>query len=68
VLRVADDGRGYHPDAAGNGGKSLQLGLVGMRERLRPWGGTVNVASNVGGGTLVTATVVVEGGEDEWSA
>lgn len=49
VLRVADDGRGYHPEAAaGNGGRSLQLGLVGMRERLRPWGGTVNVASNVG--------------------
>lgn len=68
-LRVADNGRGYRPGAAkADGGGSLHLGLVGMRERLRPWGGMVSVESDAGGGTLVTATVRAGEGRDDWSA
>jgi signal transduction histidine kinase len=39
-LSVEDDGSGG-PDRSGNG-SSGNLGLLGMRERLRPWGGRVS--------------------------
>lgn len=53
VLRVADDGRGY--ESAGGSGSGL--GLLGMRERLRPWHGTVTVGGGPSGGTMVTAII-----------
>jgi len=54
-LGVADDGRGFDPDAASN------RGLLGLRDRIRALGGTVTVASAPGRGTRVTASLPVSG-------
>ncbi len=64
-LSVADDGRGVEPPvpAAGAPPPTTRLGLAGMRERLRPWGGTVTMGIPPGGGTLVTAAVPLGGGD-----
>jgi signal transduction histidine kinase len=48
-LVVADDGRGFDVKPARRGG----LGLVSMRERVRPLGGTLTVESQPGRGTRV---------------
>ncbi|CAA9587616.1 MAG: hypothetical protein AVDCRST_MAG88-4222, partial [uncultured Thermomicrobiales bacterium] len=64
LLRVTDNGRG---NALGRNGAegTLQLGLLGMRERLRPWGGSVRVGDAPHGGTEVIVEVDL-GGCDEW--
>jgi len=54
-LGVADDGRGFDPDAASEGG------LAGLRDRIRALGGTVIVASAPGHGTRVSASLPVNG-------
>jgi signal transduction histidine kinase len=54
-LRVADDGRGFDPDLASDGG------LEGLRDRIRALGGTVTIASRPGHGTRVTASLPVGG-------
>lgn len=59
-LRVADDGRGC-PAGHGQDGEAAGLGLLGMRERLRPWDGRVTVRAGAQGGTVVTAAAVVGG-------
>lgn len=46
VLTVADDGRGFDPDA-----RRLGFGLDGVRARAAEVGGTVDVTSGVGSGT-----------------
>ena len=56
IVRVADDGNG--PTAspeAGSGGH----GLLGMRERVRMFGGSFNAGRRSGGGWLVTAVLPV---------
>jgi signal transduction histidine kinase len=60
-LIVADDGVG-RPE--GPGGDRDAIGLAGMRERLRPWGGVVTVSTRAGGGTVVTADVSAGDGVD----
>ncbi|WP_327380954.1 sensor histidine kinase [Streptomyces sp. NBC_01207] len=55
-LVVADDGRGFPadpPPGPGPGG----FGLRGMRERLAPLGGRVQIEAAPGRGTVVTVTV-----------
>jgi signal transduction histidine kinase len=52
-LGVVDDGRGFDPDAASDGG------LAGLRDRIRALGGIVTIASRPGGGTRVTAALPV---------
>jgi signal transduction histidine kinase len=59
-LLVADDGLGVGDIADGAEGR-LGLGLLGMRERLRPWGGTVRISANPAGGTQVSADAEVRG-------
>jgi signal transduction histidine kinase len=54
-LGVADDGRGFDPDAAPDGG------LAGLRDRIRALGGTVSIASRPGHGTRITASLPVGG-------
>ena len=49
-LQVADDGRGCNPPERKEGGLK-GLGLLGMRERLRPWAGVVDVEPNRPHGT-----------------
>jgi len=58
-LTVVDDGKGCAgcaDEAAGRG----QLGVFGMRERLRPWGGSVTISGGPTGGTVVVAEATVE--------
>ncbi len=51
VLEVADDGRGFQAEAAGQ----PHLGLLGMKERAREFGGQVTISARPGGGTSVVA-------------
>ena len=63
TLQVQDDGLGYQIQSSGNHGRNsgLNLGIIGMRERLRPWSGSVEVQSQPGQGTLVQARVPLPG-------
>ena len=52
-LTIEDDGRGFDPDETAVG----HFGLIGMRERARLLGGTLDVASTPGAGTCITLDV-----------
>jgi signal transduction histidine kinase len=59
---VRDDGIGFDPDAVlARGGHGL--GLLGMRERLAPVGGTLQIHSAHGEGTEVRVTTPLKAGE-----
>jgi signal transduction histidine kinase len=62
-LRIADDGRGYIAAIDETIQETNGLGLLGMRERLRPWHGHVDVRAGAAGGTEVVAEVVVASAE-----
>jgi len=50
VLEVWDDGKGIsHSQIA----SPKSLGLIGMRERVHPWGGTIHITGSPGHGTRV---------------
>jgi len=53
-IRVADDGRGFEPDADG---ASEGLGLRLMRERVAELGGTLIITSRAAEGTVIEATL-----------
>ncbi len=55
TLEIQDDGRGFETRK-----QSLSLGLLGMRERARMVGGTLDIASGPGAGTIVKARVPLE--------
>jgi signal transduction histidine kinase len=50
-LSIRDDGQGFNPDAVGAG----HHGLLGMRHRIESLGGTLQLLSSPGRGTLVLA-------------
>jgi signal transduction histidine kinase len=50
VVRISDDGRGFDPTAPGG---RVGFGLAGMRERVREFGGALDLRSAPGGGTCV---------------
>ncbi len=54
-LHVTDDGVGFDPELLST--KREAMGIVGMRERLRPFGGTVHIISRPGHGATVTSSV-----------
>ncbi len=54
LLRVADDGRGIREEDLQN---TKSLGVLGMRERVLPWGGRVHFSGSPGQGTTVTVVV-----------
>ncbi|QXE93095.1 hypothetical protein KP001_15530 [Geomonas subterranea] len=53
LLQVQDNGRGIAPGAA----TGQSLGLVGMEERARRWGGSFEVTGTPGAGTTIRATI-----------
>jgi signal transduction histidine kinase len=59
-LDVRDDGRGFDPTKVRQlSTESQSLGLVGMQERAKLLGGTLEVRSTIGQGTLVQAVLPV---------
>ncbi len=56
ILMVADDGRGITEDEMTAPGS---LGLIGMRERVRPFGGRIEIEGVPNGGTTVRVVVPV---------
>lgn len=63
-VEVADDGRGAAAGAATNGAAlSTGHGLLGMRERVELWGGTLTTGPAPGGGFRVRATLPYGAGE-----
>jgi signal transduction histidine kinase len=57
---ITDDGVGFDPSAVKNNPQGHGLGLLGMRERLQPLGGVVEIDSNPGQGTKLLITVPTE--------
>ncbi|MEY9944231.1 signal transduction histidine kinase [Kitasatospora sp. GAS1066B] len=55
VLTVADDGRGFDPDAVREAGR--HLGLVSMRDRAQSVGGRLTLTSAAGRGTVIELEV-----------
>lgn len=56
VLTVQDDGVGFDPDHVPRVGRQ-HFGLLVMRERVESLGGRLAIRSNVGNGTIITATL-----------
>ena len=61
-LEVVDNGIGFDPDTAGNGGG---MGLLNMQERAKELGGTLRTVSTLGEGTKVSVSVKVRQGSQE---
>ena len=59
LLEVRDDGTGIPAHAITD---PRSLGLIGMRERVLPWGGEVRVMGARGQGTVVSITLPVGNG------
>lgn len=57
TLTVTDDGKGFDPEKIKSQGTGL--GLYGMRERTLLLGGTVEIRSRMGEGTLIRATIPI---------
>ncbi|GHA63507.1 two-component sensor histidine kinase [Streptomyces termitum] len=57
VLDVADDGSGFDPAAARDGGGVRGHGLPAMRVRVQQLGGTLTVESTPGEGTVLSASI-----------
>ena len=57
VLEVADNGRGVTRAQIDD---PRSFGLIGMRERVHPWGGTVVIEGKENQGTRVTVTVPLQ--------
>jgi signal transduction histidine kinase len=59
-VEIHDDGCGFTPDTTPHRGRDGGLGLVGMRERAALLGGTLEIQSEPGHGTRVSATLPLE--------
>jgi signal transduction histidine kinase len=62
VLDVRDDGRGFDPAGVGVPGQAGGFGLVAMRQRIEGLSGTLDVESEPGLGTAISARVPAEPG------
>jgi signal transduction histidine kinase len=60
VIEIEDDGEGFEPEQmAPRPGDARGLGLMGMRERLDLFGGSVQIESSPGAGSRVVIRVPV---------
>lgn len=57
VIEIADDGAGFNPDTVEAG----HYGLLGMRERIRLAGGTLEIRSQEGSGTQLVIRFPLSG-------
>lgn len=57
VLKVKDNGRGITEEEISD---PKSFGLIGMRERVRPWDGEVNIVGVQDRGTQVTASMTLD--------
>jgi PAS domain S-box-containing protein len=60
-LRVSDDGQGFDLESAQSG---YSYGLLGMSERARLIGGTLQIDSAPGAGTMVSINLPLDGGRE----
>ena len=60
TLSVDDDGRGIAPSDSATSSGYQGIGITGMRERLQLLGGKLEIKSNLGKGTHLTAYIPVE--------
>ncbi|GIV08238.1 MAG: hypothetical protein KatS3mg019_0329 [Fimbriimonadales bacterium] len=56
IIRIADDGDGYDPNAVPQG-----LGLMSMRDRIQTLDGELHIHSAIGQGTTITARIPIQG-------
>jgi signal transduction histidine kinase len=56
LLSVEDDGRGFADSDTNGAGR---MGIAGMRERVRPFGGRVLIETEAGAGTSLTVALPV---------
>ncbi len=61
VLKIRDNGEGIEEKHLSD---PRAFGLIGMRERARPWGGEVKISGTSGKGTLVMVTIPLAGKEN----
>ena len=61
VLRISDDGRGFHMTSTEDLGREGHYGLLGLQERTERVGGKISVASHPGRGTTITVELPVDG-------
>ena len=61
-LTVQDDGRGFATAAAAGEDAASRFGLIGMRERARLLGGSLQAESSPGAGTRITAEIPLSAG------
>jgi signal transduction histidine kinase len=61
TVEVADQGIGFDPNKVERTGRPSGFGLFSIRERLKYFGGQMNVQSETGKGTTVSLTVQLEG-------
>jgi two-component system sensor histidine kinase DegS len=59
VAVVEDNGRGFNPDEAMDGG-SRTIGLSTLRERIQMLGGELNIQSNIGQGARIEFSIPIE--------
>jgi signal transduction histidine kinase len=67
-LTIEDDGKGFDPAHASASARRKGLGLVGIRERVAEFRGTLHVASSPGKGTRLTVELAIPAGEREAEA
>ncbi len=69
ILTIEDDGVGIAGEKVRDDARhvGLQLGMMGMRERVEALGGTLAVGPRVGGGTCIVGRVPLRPAEDDAS-
>jgi signal transduction histidine kinase len=61
TIDITDNGIGYEGSVTGPSSEGSHLGLLGMRERARMFGGTFSVSGESGAGTQIHATLPLDG-------
>lgn len=57
TVKVSDDGKGFAAEPVSSVGKRAGFGLTGLNERVRMLGGTLNIQSAAGNGTIVLMNI-----------